>query len=251
MVPVATPLVVKSPPPPPNKLPQLIKVCPSNRPVGTYPNCCPQGTSFQRGKCRAPVNAAPPSCPSDRPVGAYPNCCPEGTTFARGKCRAPVQAAPLSCPSDRPVGAYPNCCPEGYQFARGKCRPVQQNQPDNGGTSQVHDCPPGYKVLSAPNKYGAFCEAPPDANRCPSDRPNGTPPNCCPDGTVFREGFCRPEKCSPGWTGLPPHCEPPAQAPAPVGPAPRCKPPLVGTPPNCACPSGQELFKGECTDIVH
>ena len=78
---------------------------------------------------------------------------------------------------------------------------------------------------------------------CPPDRPNGTPPECCPDGTTFREGFCRPTNCPPGTVGTPPHCqrtcEPPqilvdSQCfdPCPAG--------TLGTPPNCTCPPGQD-----------
>jgi len=58
--------------------------------------------------------------------------------------------------------------------------------------------------------YTPYCEpivqAPP---QCPADRPVGTPPNCCPQGTHFTEGSCYPLTCSPGWTGAPPHCLPP------------------------------------------
>ena len=88
---------------------------------------------------------------------------------------------------------------------------------------QRADCPAGYRKLNKPNKYRAYCEpidqGPP---KCPADKPNGTPPNCCALGTRFTEGFCYPEKCSPGWTGSP-HCQPKAtqQAPTPTGPTPK------------------------------
>ena len=264
--------------------------CPANRPVGTPPNCCPTGTEFKKGKCRAVVTP-PQTCPADRPVGTPPNCCPTGTEFKKGKCRS-VETPAQTCPADRPVGTPPNCCPAGTEFKKGKCRPIEMPQqtcpPDrpigtppnccpqgtaynNGmcrsttcppGTVGVppicipqkqkkqkpqeqapeqHQCPDGYRVLDKPNKYGAYCEpieqAPP---QCPADRPVGTPPNCCPQGTHFTEGSCYPLTCSPGWTGSPPHCQPPPtqQAPAQTGPAPKCPSYMVGTPPNCYCPSG-------------
>jgi hypothetical protein len=66
-------------------------------------------------------------------------------------------------------------------------------------------CPPGYVVLDKPNKYGACCE--PREGFCPPDRPSGTPPNCCAEGTTFREGACWPTNCPPGTVGTPPHCD--------------------------------------------
>ena len=158
-------------------------------------------------------------CPPDRPVGTYPNCCPNDTVYKNGNCR------PISCPLGT-VGVPPICIPQGQK---------EKEKP------QQVDCPAGYRKLKKPNKYGALCEpidqGPP---KCPADRPNGTPPNCCPEGTRFTEGFCYPDKCSPGWTGLPPHCQPPAQQqqPQPTGPSAKCAPPLIGTPPDCHCPGG-------------
>jgi hypothetical protein len=77
---------------------------------------------------------------------------------------------------------------------------------------------------------------------CPPDRPNGPPPNCCPEGTTFREGFCRPISCGPGMTGTPPHCEricPPGTTNVNEECYNPCPPTTIGTPPNCKCPSGQ------------
>jgi hypothetical protein len=117
---------------------------------------------------------------------------------------------------------------------------------------------------------------------CPPDRPSGTPPNCCAEGTTFREGFCYPTNCPPGMVGTPPHCQRTCgpdkvvvgQAcydPCPAGttgtppncfcPAgqewdakasackepPKCLGGMVGTPPNCKCPSGTVLSNGTCT----
>ena len=232
------------------------QTCPADRPVGTPPNCCPTGTEFKKGRCRS-VATPQQTCPADRPVGTPPNCCPQGTTFTRGACRAP-ETAPPTCPPDRPIGTPPNCCPQGTAYNNGMCRsttcppgtvgvpPIcipqkQKKQKPQEQQPEQHQCPDGYRVLDKPNKYGAYCEpieqAPP---QCPADRPVGTPPNCCPQGTHFTEGSCYPLTCSPGWTGAPPHCQPPPtqQAPAPTGPAPKCPSYMVGTPPNCYCPPG-------------
>jgi hypothetical protein len=178
------------------------KSCLADRPVGNSPNCCPEGTTFRKGACR-PVVTAPKVCPADRPVGNPPNCCPEGTIFRKGACR-PVATAPQACPDDRPVGNPPNCCPEGTIFRKGACRPTacppgtigvpplclkqKERQP------QERECPPGYRTLPKPNKYGAFCEPIEEAPPAPPPPPAeckfgmiGTPPNdChCPPGTEF------------------------------------------------------------------
>ena len=106
--------------------------CPSNRPNGSPPNCCPTGTHFARGVCRhdsVGTNGSrqPPVCSGDRPVGTPPNCCPTGTHFARGVCQHDSVGTngsrqPLVCSGDRPVGTPPNCCPTGTRFDKGVCR---------------------------------------------------------------------------------------------------------------------------------
>ena len=101
-------------------------------------------------------------------------------------------------------------------------------------------CPPGYVVLDKPNKYGAFCE--PREGFCPADRPLGTPPNCCAQGTVFREGACYPESCGPLAVGTPPHCQR-ICGPGKIVVGQTCYDPCpagtTGTPPDgCRCPPG-------------
>jgi hypothetical protein len=168
------------------------------------------------GRCQVPPNPVPHQPPKEKE-----KTCPPNTILENGDCRCPPGT----------IGVPPICLPQGPK----KEKPPQQ---------QEEACPSGYRKLNKPNKYGALCEpidqGPPP---CPADRPNGTPPNCCPEGTRFAEGFCRSDRCSPGWTGSPPHCQPPAtqQAPAPTAPPPTCKPPLIGTPPNCHCPGGYEF----------
>ena len=115
-------------------------------------------------------------------------------------------------------------------------------------------CDAGYVKLDKPNKYGACCE--PAEGFCPSDRPNGTPPNCCPQGTTFREGACWPTECGPGTVGVPPHCDrvcPPDKVKVDQTCYDPCPPTTVGTPPNCKCPEGQywddaaKVCKPKCT----
>jgi len=218
--------VPQKPKPAPQKPPQT--VCPPDKP-GKYPNCCDRGFEFRSGACR----------------------CPRGTNLINGVCQKPPKPPkPEVCPKELPIGTYPNCCPRGHHFRldrqtrKGSCVP-DQCPPGTVGRPPIclpqkqekpeRDCGPGYRELKKPNKYGAYCEpidqGPP---KCPDDRPNGTPPNCCPPDTRFTEGQCYPTRCSPGWTGSPPHCQPP-QAPPP--PPPKCAPPKVGTPPNCVCPA--------------
>jgi hypothetical protein len=88
-----------------------------------------------------------------------------------------------------------------------------------------------------PNANGA------NEGTCPPDRPSGTPPNCCAEGTTFREGFCYPTNCPPGYFGTPPHCQRTC-GPDKVVVGQACYDPCpagtTGTPPNCFCPAGQE-----------
>jgi len=87
-------------------------------------------------------------------------------------------------------------------------------------------CPPGYVVLEKPNKYGAYCE-PLDATKTPGER-------SCPPGYVVLE---KPNKYGA-------FCEPKEGLPTPE--AENCKFGMIGTPPNCNCPSGTEFlgFRG-------
>ena len=71
------------------------------------------------------------------------DACVADKTPATGAGGTQAPPAPTTCPADRPVGTPPNCCPRGREPKGGNC---------------VSSCPPGYKVLDAPNKYGSFCE---------------------------------------------------------------------------------------------
>jgi hypothetical protein len=86
--------------------------------------------------------------------------------------------------------------------------PAGPNGTDNGGQGSQsggpaqevvqpgeHSCPPGYRVLAAPNASGSYCEPPAG----PSEATNaacehgmvGTPPNChCPKDSELLGGNC-------------------------------------------------------------
>ena len=263
--------------------------CPADRPVGSFPNCCPQNARFANGQCQClpgfesrrnvcrPVQTAPPpppkatTCPSDRPVGTFPNCCPQNARFANGQCQCnagfelrrsvcrPVQTAPpkpskeTSCPADRPAGTFPNCCPQNARFTNGQC-----------------ECLPGFElkrrvcrpVQTAPPK-------PSKETSCPSDRPAGTFPNCCPQNARFTNGQCQ---CNPGFELKRRVCRPveqkrPDEKLCPDGskvfgkftqcpndkpqlpPKPQVCPPNRpnGTFPNC-CPRQMQFRNGQCVD---
>ena len=100
-----------------------------DRPVGTFPNCCPTGTFFSNG---VPAGSGGSngvqqggSCLGDRPVGTFPNCCPRGMTFDRGACRRSVarghqrNAGLPRQSSDRHAAQL---LPTGTFFSNGKCR---------------------------------------------------------------------------------------------------------------------------------
>jgi hypothetical protein len=78
-------------------------------------------------------------------------------------------------------------CPyPSFQGRRGKSKrlepPPLSDAPDPPETrtdkplpSGERQCPPGYRVLSSPNKYGAYCEQIPTTSGCP---PGLAGPNC-------------------------------------------------------------------------
>ncbi|MBZ9804995.1 YncE family protein [Mesorhizobium sp. ES1-6] len=188
------------------------QVCPSDRPLGNYPNCCPVELPPDRhGRCRRVRQtqecgsnqffdpntglcvrrpSQPAACPAGRPVGAYPNCCPTGTHFVGRRCvrdeqEQQQQPRQITCPDGRVVTSYA-MCRIGRHTQPQPQGPRQITCPDGRVVTsyamcrigrhtqpQVHDCPPGYKVLTKPNKYGAFCEIIPVT---PSPAPPPPPP---------------------------------------------------------------------------
>jgi hypothetical protein len=77
------------------------RVCPSDKPIGTYPNCCPRYTiSDGHGGCSGSDGSyTPKNNPPARPASGRP------TAGAASNTGAGI------CPPDKPIGAYPNCCP--------------------------------------------------------------------------------------------------------------------------------------------
>ncbi len=247
--PASAPAPVPPPASAPSRLPPwpgttTVNTCPSSRPVGTWPHCCPRGTAFRGGVCRrwpGPASGSSASsgtsggtggCPRSRPVGTRPHCCPSGTVLRGGVCRRwpasgsrptgnggangtrPNSGGTGGCPRSRPVGTPPNCCPEGTVFSGHVCR----RRPSSGSSS--------------PGTGGANGTKPNTGTTCPRSRPVGTPPNCCPAGTVYAGHRCRRPTGS-GSSG---------SKSTPTGPTPRhtlpCPSGQIGTPPNCHCPSG-------------
>ena len=281
--------------------------CPRSRPVGVFPDCCPRGMEFRNGRCRlprgedsttpsrsgdddSPRRKKPPKvCPPQRPIGEYPDCCPVGTEFRNGECRGPRKD-----PGQGTGGPYPNkqggntkTCPNGRIVFKYMQCPDDKPQP--------RKCPPGYRVLDRPNKYGAYCEpvqqGGSDGNKqggggsngnkqgdgggkCPTWAPEGRPPNChCPAGTVRRGNFCGPATCGPGMTGTPPNCHRvcpdgtvnqdetcvPRSNPKPVPkpqpgppPKPHCSGGKIPRSPDgvCVCPGGTTDRGGQCVGVV-
>ena len=217
--------------PQPAPLP-IVTVCTGDRPNGIFPNCCPLGTNFQNGVCRPPVQqpTSVPVCSGNTPVGTFPNCCPNHSQFTNGKCQ----------------------CLPGFelvpgQFKGGICVPHLNTGGTNGTQpSANHNCPPGYKVLDAPNKYGAYCEAPIECDKSMGE-------------VLYPDGQC---SCPVGQGRYGPNhlCAPPPAEPAPVGPTPKhTKPPpqcndpfVLGTNGQCICAAGTKSDgKGGCALIVN
>jgi hypothetical protein len=249
--------------------------CKGDRPVGTFPNCCPVDTHFDqtvnppRGGCVRDGGSKdtttspppPPVCEGKRPVGKFPNCCPIDTHFERsagprGGCvgdgkgdggagtvtsdpddtTKPPQ--PPVCKGDRPVGKFPFCCPVNTHFDRShKPRPACVSDVSKGTDGTTKPPPPPV---------------------CKGDRPVGKFPFCCPVGTHFeRSHKPRPacvsdtgnggtngnndnddkRKCPPGTFGRYPRCRP---LPKPTGPGDG------GTKP---CPPGTHSTRsGQCVE---
>lgn len=223
------PIEVIKPVPTPPPRPTERQVCPSSRPVGTYPNCCPRGMEFRGGSCRAPVGSGgtngtqQPCAPGQNRDPRTGVCfsCSHNDQFVNGKCvpkTRPAQPEP-QCPGNRPVGKFPNCCPvnaqfingrcncqPGFEFRRGQCvQQVQQPPPQQQLPTKV--CPDGSTVIGKYTPCPRPKPQPTPPVKCPPSAPEGTPPNCrCPAGTVSRDGFCRPATCGPNMTGVPPNC---------------------------------------------
>jgi hypothetical protein len=203
-----------STPPPPPGTTTPPAVCEGDRPVGTFPNCCPVNSRFdrsvgRRGACVRDgggkgTTTPPPVCEGKRPVGKFPNCCPVNMHFERsagprGACVSDggkgSDGGDGKCAAGT-IGKPPNCkCPVGWLGKPPKC------------------CPPGSRYQDG------VCVRPTPTGKCTGGR-SGTPPNCtCPPGTHWaRSERCvedakpttptpsKTEKCSGGRIGKPPNC---------------------------------------------
>jgi hypothetical protein len=168
-----------------------------------------EGNSCVPDKVKQKKKKQPELCPPERPVAARVNgrlyCCPEGSRYRHGQCSYPRPAAPAEEQQrrDNEQMNQPEC-PPGYVLSEGECqrfrrqRPPRNQQPEQPQPEQPqqqqpqhHDCPPGYRELSRPNKYGAYCEIIPVEGPPPAQKQCAPPrvgPNCvCPAG--MKENF--------------------------------------------------------------
>ena len=195
-----------------------VNVCPRSLPVGTYPNCCERNTHFDP-RINPPRGACVPNKRGTGDGGANTSKGGDDKTTEKPVCRTP-----------RPIGNWPNCCPTGTHFLRGVCRPDKSPTGDGGAnTSKGGDD----KTTEKP-----VCKPP---------RPIGNWPNCCPTGTHFLRGACRPDKSPSTDDGTKGDKDGPKCPTGTIGRPPNCKCPLgmTGSPPNC-CPPGTRFQNGKC-----
>ena len=122
----------------PQQLPQQQpKVCPPDRPIGTYPNCCPSGTIFANGTC-ARIGG-----------GAYPSRDPANPSRDPDRGKVDQVPKPNVCPADRPVGDYPNCCPSGYTPMAKGCVPTKRDKFEPSDADRAKTSP-GDRITPAP-----------------------------------------------------------------------------------------------------
>ena len=136
-------------------------------------------------------------CPSYRPIGHYPDCCPSGQNSAtahvarlvdRAEQHPRVQAAmmghqdarrcslarvhgrlariPIAAPSENSILQNGACRRPRTEPGRSMSGATPSSREDSR-VLQVRHCPPGYRALDRPNKYGAYCEIIPTNTRPP------------------------------------------------------------------------------------
>ena len=219
--------------------------CPDGM-FGDWPHCCPIGARFDGARCI--LNKGPGTGGStdlNQKHDTTPQPCPRGTRRIGGVCRKP------ECPRGM-FGDWPKCCPNGTHFDGARC--VVNKDPGTGGATKVDPgedkrpkCPVG--------TIGRYPRC-----RCPLGM-TGTPPQCCPAGTRYRDGKCiRPKptvKCPAGThltrsgqcerdvspTPKPTPTPTPTTKPTPTG---QCHGGRMGTPPNCFCRPGTRFIGGRC-----
>ena len=105
---------------------------------------CPEGSQVPVWK-KCPHHAQPPSGSGDT-NGVLPQNCQPGEIFVNGGCRKGGMAGKVTCPEGEVSNngvCFPATCPNGMSGKPPAC---------------YRECPPGYRVLDKPNKYGAYCE---------------------------------------------------------------------------------------------
>jgi hypothetical protein len=163
---------------------------------------CSHNDHFENGKC-VPCRSgfhvegddcvpdAPEQPTQEQPTDVLTKTCPDGSKVPVGKkCRhhqqdnggggtngtQPQECAPgeISVNGECRAGGMPGkvACPEGQVSNNGVCVPA--TCPD-GMTGKppacTRECPPGYRVLDKPNKYGAYCEEIPVPGPAPTPEP--------------------------------------------------------------------------------
>ncbi len=129
-----------------DKSKSIPKSCPADRPVGTAPNCCPEGTAFKNGVClrtqKTPAEPQKKDCGPGR-VNMGGICVKTGKEkfppVEQEQVPPPKQNA---CPPERPVGSYPNCCPPGYVLMlKGCVKPKPKEPPPSSGGGGIDVVP--------------------------------------------------------------------------------------------------------------
>ncbi len=213
-----------------------LTLCPRNRPVGIYPNCCPSGTEFHFGACRSrrsggtngsiALVAKSPSAPAAGRLAASPIVVRSGRSSVMGCAGADPEGrtAPLQ------AATSPHHKTFAHAAARSAPTPTAARKARSSATACAGADPEGPMVprremrrsaRPATTGFAARTNMVPTANLISSrDRRHARRIdqaarhlNCCPTGTRYRIGQCYPEKCSPGWTGVPPRCRPRKQSP--------------------------------------
>lgn len=242
---------------------------------------------------RVPSPGRPTPRPPAQPKPAEPQpaakdaaSCPPHSDYRDGKCvcnRYYHPAGSKCIPrdeskSDGDGGTNGTPRPKDEPCPNGEHRDRRSRQcvPNEAQRPQKRECPPGYRTLETPNKYGAYCEpankpsngdggsngskpGTDNSGKCPTWAPEGKPPNChCPAGTVRRGNFCGVAQCPPNMTGTPPNCHvkcptgtvnqnemcvpvsKPAPRPQPTGPTPK------PVPQQPKCLGDKKLINGVC-----
>jgi uncharacterized repeat protein (TIGR01451 family) len=167
------------------------QTCPPNRPVGTYPKCCPVGMEFKNGVCRRT------ELPGHSQKGTDParpqtegNICPPGTHKVRrsgqrgGGICVPNRIETPKCPPNRPIGTPPNCCPIGTTYRMGRCyadrcAPGMIGRPPHCRPAKTTPTP-----TPKPTPTGPTPKPVPQKPKCSGDKVPGVGGRCvCPDGT--------------------------------------------------------------------